>query len=342
MQAIIKIAKEIRNTLRTAQKFELPEEYQPPYAPHPPKLVPFGKGFGLIVDDDAIHAVQNAIDKLIPFGDATWYMPQTEGDPSELYFRNKELLETAIRKLQHEDIEGWKIAASKIKHAQEFELPEKYTQELPRIQELKEAVADELGERFVPILEYIAKEENEDLEDLLMEAEEGYYPQSVKTDNWMMFADSDDAESAAIEYVTNTIQSEPELLNQSWLLGHIDTDACENYFRDMYNESNYEYVHDLDDERLEDEMKDAGVTTKDDLVEYMTDWQIDEGEGGLTHYRDNFGEEEAAKIVVDNNFIDVDAAARDAVNIDGWAHFLSGYSGDYTETPEYGVYFPTG
>jgi hypothetical protein len=124
---------------------------------------------------------------------------------------------------------------------------------------------------------------------------------------------------------------------------------AENFFTEVYDEWNEGYVNDIESEnsdkyenRLIEEMVDNGIVSdeevkegnfnaedyKQDFVNLMTKNQIEEGNGGLQHYIDNFGDEEAFKLVLDNNLIDIQSASENAVYTDGIAHFLSSYDGE--------------
>lgn len=166
----------------------------------------------------------------------------------------------------------------------------------------------------------------------------------------------DEAERIAIEVVRQELEYEPYLFDWDWLVWHIDEDRAEQVFRQIYDEWNYNYAYDIADEsdseygnRLIREMVECGIVDEDevldedgevkedfdyedyidDFVDCLTDRQIDEGSGGLEHYRLHFGDEMARKVIEDWNLIDIDEASEDAVAIDGWAHFLSLYDGSY-------------
>ena len=194
----------------------------------------------------------------------------------------------------------------------------------------------------------LAEEENEDQEALLDDLEEYHYPGSYKADNWIVFIDEDDARTAAIERVKEDLEEDPGMFNQDWLMGIIDVERAESLFRQIYDEWNYSYAEDIENEpssdpdfenRQEEEMAEAGVEDVDAFVEYLTQNQINEGTGGYDHFESNFGEEEASKLVMEHNLIDIDEAAESAVNMDGWAHFISNYDSNYYELPSGAVYF---
>lgn len=168
-----------------------------------------------------------------------------------------------------------------------------------------------------------------------------------------VIAPSDDkAEELALERVKEDLENEPQLFSPDWLVNQIDKDKAKDFFENVYDEWNRSYVDDIEDEsdneypnRLRQEMVERDLITekeakdenfdienkKDDFVDEMTKDQLDEGLGGYSHYKGSFGKEEADKLVLDNNLIDIDDASQDAIDTDGWQHFLSRYDGDSTD-----------
>ena len=194
----------------------------------------------------------------------------------------------------------------------------------------------------------LAKEENEDAEELMESAEEYFGGSAYKVGRWVLFPDYDTASEEALSQVRENLENEPEMFNENWLLTHIDDEACERFFREVYHEWNSSYAYDIENEsafdgdfenRLEQEMSEAGVDDVEDFIEQMTQRQIDEGNGGYEHYKFNFGDDEAKKLLMEHNLLDLDAAAEDAIDVDGWQHFLSPYDGNSYDLPSGAVYY---
>ena len=173
------------------------------------------------------------------------------------------------------------------------------------------------------------------------------------------------SDDAAIELakavVMEDLENEPGIFNQEWLARQMDAQRTEDFFRRIYDEWNRSYAEDIHTEsssegrasRLVDELIERDIVSEEDtqaegfdvmdhieaFVENMTDDQIEEGEGGYTHYEFNFGKEEAAKMVLEHGLIDYDNAASNAVSEDGWKHFISRYDGNSDETTAGYVYW---
>jgi hypothetical protein len=159
-----------------------------------------------------------------------------------------------------------------------------------------------------------------------------------------------------VERVREDLEENPEYFNQNWLMGQMDESATESFFTQVYDEYNTSYATDImleDSEkysnRLIEELVENGLMDEEtansenseseaeelisDFVNLLTENQINEGENGYTHYKDNFGNEEAIKIVIKNNLIDIYSASENAVDEDGVAHFVSSYDGVQIDLP---------
>jgi hypothetical protein len=165
---------------------------------------------------------------------------------------------------------------------------------------------------------------------------------------YRVFQSEDDAEQIAVEQVREDMEETPENFNQDFIAGYVDG---RDFFTEALNEMNYSYANDIQTEsdsryenRLIAEMVENGLMDeedaesgnadeladyyKDDYVSLLTEGQLNEGANGLQHFIDNFGEEEAMRMVIENNLIDIESASTDAVRVDGIAHFLSSYDGE--------------
>lgn len=171
---------------------------------------------------------------------------------------------------------------------------------------------------------------------------------SNENEEYRVFKSEDDAFVTAENEVREDMQDSPENFNKDFIRNYIDG---RTYFEQVLNEMNSSYADDIQNEsddkysnRLISEMVDFGLIDEDDaesdnaeelaeqhkgdFITLMTEEQLNEGNDGLDYFINNFGEEETLKMVMDNNLIDIYKASKDAVQIDGVAHFLSHYDGE--------------
>jgi len=220
------------------------------------------------------------------------------------------------------------------------------------IELVRDFLLEDFSDEDLELVIEVAEDSGDDIMELIEEYKpypKFAYGDAYKIGNYILYKTEEDAIEAAKEDIQASLDEMGlELFNESFVMSHIDEEAAERFFRDVYNEWNYSYAEDIrserasDDEydnRLEEEMAEAGVSDIDEFVEWMTDQQIEEGGGGYDHFASNFGDAEAKKLLVENNLIDVDSLIEEAINVDGWAHTLSRYDGNYSELPSGAVYF---
>lgn len=177
-------------------------------------------------------------------------------------------------------------------------------------------------------------------------------------DEFLVFANEEDAEAYALELVENNLEEEPEIFNQDWLQGYIDQNKLEKAVYDMAIEDDYAYeiahrdpeqfwkeaerwnVADLPEEDEDGEMP-SKVAEK--YIEALKEEIAKERSTYPMQYlEDMFSREEALKWAMDNIGIDVDKAAKEAVSADGWEHFVAHYDGKSYTTGHGLVYVQTG
>jgi len=161
-------------------------------------------------------------------------------------------------------------------------------------------------------------------------------------------------ESEALDYAHSRVMEDLEenidYFNEDFIYSQVDEESAERYFREVYDEMNTSYVEDIESEsdskyenRLVAEMVEAGIIdeeelagyefSKENFIEYLTDNQIEDGNGGLDYYEMTFGKEEAMNVIKDNNLIDYSDTSDEAISVDGIAHFISSYDGNTIELP---------
>lgn len=219
-----------------------------------------------------------------------------------------------------------------------------------------EMSVDELAEELIfldedRVLAEVAKELGEDPEDLEIESdsgltsfgEGGVYRISAGNREWCVVESVDVAYDLAKAVVTQDLESEPDLFSKAFLESHIDTDKlrrelksdvqsmAEEELRDMSDREFWrtaERYIDVPEEDDEGEMPDSDDYV-DDVAEKVADERLQDP---MDYLSDIYGDEEAVAQAIKIAGIDVDAAAEDAVDSDGWEHFLARYDGNSDET----------
>lgn len=167
-------------------------------------------------------------------------------------------------------------------------------------------------------------------------------------EEYRVFKSEDDAELTAEDEVREMLEDSPENFNQDFIINYIDGG---NFFEDSLDETNRSYAEDITSEShkkyancLIAEMVEYGLLDEDDaesdnadelaeeriedLVNLMTQEQMNQGNNGFDYFVNNFGQEKTMQMVITNNLIDIFKASKDAVQTDGIGHFLSSYDGE--------------
>lgn len=173
---------------------------------------------------------------------------------------------------------------------------------------------------------------------------------------WRVVASEDDERELALEIVKQDLEQEPEIFKQSFIESHINTDRLRRDLESDVQSMREEDLHDMAERHLDDfwreyerEGFDAPEEDEDGERREPKDSEIEELAASLTeaelkdpmeYLRDIYGDD-AAKKAIDIAGIDIDAAAEEAVDTDGPAHFLSSYDGQSYTTPGGLVYWRT-
>jgi hypothetical protein len=159
----------------------------------------------------------------------------------------------------------------------------------------------------------------------------------------------DQAYALVVAVVKQDLEQEPELFNKDFIESHINTDRLRDELESDVTSHHIDDLSEMAENDPEDfwkhyEREGFGDTPEEDdegELPTPTDRQIEE----LAHKRTEedlrdpmeyleeiYGREDAAKEAIRIAGIDVDAAAEDAVDTDGWEHFLARYDDNSHET----------
>lgn len=172
---------------------------------------------------------------------------------------------------------------------------------------------------------------------------------------WYVVADSDQERELAIEIVKQDLDDQPEIFNQSFIEQHIDTDRLRRDLESDVVSMRIDDLTDMADRRPddfwreyenegfdapeEDEEGERPEPTHNEIEELAQKQAEEQLRDPMAYLEDIYGREDATKEAIRIAGIDIDAAAEDAVDTDGAAHFLSSYDGQSYETPGGLVYW---
>lgn len=156
---------------------------------------------------------------------------------------------------------------------------------------------------------------------------------TVDGTEYRIIQDEDEAVRIATEQVKNDLEEDPTMFTQSWLQNYIfigETDKrCmvadeEDFIREMVTEDaeSVGFTEDIE---------------KEQWIESTIEERLKDFEDALEDPINYFVEEQGVYTIEDlmsQNWIniDIEEASKEAVQIDGWSHFLSHYDGNYEET----------
>jgi hypothetical protein len=160
---------------------------------------------------------------------------------------------------------------------------------------------------------------------------------------WNVVESEDQERELALAIVKQDLEESPENFEPNFIESHIDTDRLRRDLESDVQNQNEETLRDRSDDEFwreweregfdapeEDEEGDVPSPTDDQIAELAERQTEDQLRDPMEYLRDIYGDD-AAKQAIEIAGIDIDAAAEDAVDTDGAAHFLSSYdSNSYT------------
>jgi hypothetical protein len=191
------------------------------------------------------------------------------------------------------------------------------------------------------LVKYFGEDFREEIEETL-DLETGRYADwgnagSVIVDGveYNVIENEEEAERIAVEVAKQDLEHNPEIFTRDFLSDYVyitDTDinmilADEEDFIRGEVESEYEVE---DEEMTEEEIAEEIDKIVEERLSEIEDWLRTDPIGYFVDELGTFTLEDLLKQPFIQ--IDVERAARDAVAMDGWAHFLSLYDGNYETT----------
>jgi len=186
--------------------------------------------------------------------------------------------------------------------------------------------------------------------DTFNEDENGVYRIETKSgEEFFLFKNEERAEEYARAYVREMLEDEPETFNKNFLREFIyisDTDKrliaqdeSDNYVEDMEDEDVLEetgFEDKYDDAKTESQKEKVLESARDELSGRKRDEIYGELKDDPLNYftfeTGIYSEEELLKQPFIQ--IDVDEASKEAINIDGWEHFIGTYDGKSNKIPK--------
>lgn len=161
----------------------------------------------------------------------------------------------------------------------------------------------------------------------------------IGTKEYFVAPDDDTVHNLAVALVTQDLESEPGLFNQSFIESYVNVDRLRDMLRSDVEEQvreqlRYETRH---EETSEDEEEVASAEELfEERVENDTEQQLRDP---VQYLIDIYGQEEGVKQAINIAGINISEAAEDAVSADGEGHFLSTYDGNVNSLPSGGAYW---
>lgn len=201
-------------------------------------------------------------------------------------------------------------------------------------------------------------EEAESMEFELVTSDTDHFEVRHGNIDFSVYKDEDTARSTALNRVKEDLENEPELFSQDWLQNHIDLDNLrralhqdardDDYWEDSFPDHEAKLNELIARDCISDDPRDdtdGEITSEiEDLIdekweEMIEDFANERLQDPIKDFLgDIYGAEDAIKQAMDIGGLNVEAAAEDAVNTDGWAHFLASYDGESNALPSGAVY----
>jgi len=200
------------------------------------------------------------------------------------------------------------------------------------------------------VLGEVAKALKEDPEDCSIDEDRGLtgfgegivYRVKCGRMEYCVVEDDDAAYALAKASVSQDLEHEPEIFSKDFLEGHINKDRLRRDLRSDVEEMIRDDLREMSDREfwkraesyieVPDEDEDGDRPDVDDYLDDVADAMVEERlKDPMEYLEEIYGDEAAAQAIKIAGF-DIDAAAEDAIDTDGWQHFLARYDGNSEET----------
>lgn len=213
------------------------------------------------------------------------------------------------------------------------------------------------------VLADIAKALETDVEELSIEEDSGlsgfgegtiYLVQEGRVE-YNVAENYDQAYALAVAVVKQDLEQEPGIFNKDFIESHINKDKLRDALHgdvvdmrieDLTDEAERhpdrfwkDYEGEGFDAPEENEDGERPEPTHNEIEELAQKQAESQLQDPMEYLEDIYGREDAAKEAIKIAGIDIDAAADDAVDTDGWEHFLARYDGKSHETDSGLVYW---
>jgi hypothetical protein len=159
---------------------------------------------------------------------------------------------------------------------------------------------------------------------------------------WTVVENYDQQRALAIEIVKQDLEEDPSVFNKDFIEQHINMDRLKRDLESDVHSEKYDYYSEIGDDRFWREAEQLGMDVPEededgnmpepdtDDYEKAADIATEDAMKDPMAYLEDIYGDDAAKQAIEIAGIDVNAAAEDAVDTDGEAHFLARYdSNDY-------------
>ena len=159
---------------------------------------------------------------------------------------------------------------------------------------------------------------------------------------WTVWKSEDDARAETLNSVRDRLETEPESFTQDWLQNFVNQDRLKDYLSEEARD--IEWLTDMNEQEQVDYLIKQGILNQEDFYNDFDEFMSNEDllEAGreafrekkaadfdpMEWFRDVYGRDEAMKYAVEAVGIDVNAAAENAIDTDGWVHFANSYDGN--------------